>query len=214
MSESMMKSENNGAMMVSDVMNTGVGYTDMNLSDRSAAVAFYNATSNPANKLKEHVNEVLSLVHVSVECVEVSKDDVPEGKTIAPRVVLITEDGQSYACVSVGVYQSLKRMFTLLGTPDTWTEPVQIKPVLVIFIIGGPMKSKDNRVSLLNCDDSMVYLASAIVYSGVATNDVEFFRSEWAKIIFNGLGIEADPLNWYYMIMDRKEREKHGSRRS
>ena len=103
----------------------------MNLSDRSAAVAFYNATSNPVNKLKEHVNEVLSMAHVSVECVEVTKDDAPEGKTIAPRIVLITADGQSYACVSVGVYQSLKRMFTLLGTPDTWTEPVQIKPVLI-----------------------------------------------------------------------------------
>lgn len=76
------------------------------------------------------------------------------------------------------------------------------------------MKSKDNRVSLLNCDDSMIYLASAIVYSGVSTNDVEFFRSEWAEIIFNGLGIEVDPLNWYYMIMDRMECEKHGSRRS
>lgn len=74
------------------------------------------------------------------------------------------------------------------------------------------MKSKDNRVSLLDVDDSMIYLASAIVYSGVATNDVEFFRSDWAKIIFNGLGIEADPLDWYHMIMDRKEREKHGSR--
>lgn len=124
MSEAMTKSENNGAMMISDVMNTGVGYTDMNLADRSAAVAFYNATSNPANKLKEHVNEVLNLVHVSVECVEVSK-------VVAPRIVLITDDGQSYACVSVGVYQSLKRMFTLLGTPDTWTEPVKIKPVLI-----------------------------------------------------------------------------------
>ena len=76
------------------------------------------------------------------------------------------------------------------------------------------MKSKDNRVSLLNCDDPMTYLASAIVYSGVATNDVEFFRSEWAKIIFNGLGIEADPLDWYYMIMNRQEQMKHGSRRS
>lgn len=129
MSAEMMKSENNGAMMVSDVMNTGVGYTDMNLSDRSAAVAFYNATSNPANKLKEHVNEVLALSHVSVECVEVANDD--DEKVVAPRVVLITADGQSYACVSVGVYQSLKRMFTLLGTPDTWTEPVQIKPVLI-----------------------------------------------------------------------------------
>lgn len=76
------------------------------------------------------------------------------------------------------------------------------------------MKSKDNRLSLLNCDESMTYLASAIVYSGVTNKDVNFFRSEWAKIIFSGLGIEADPLDWYYMIMNRKEREKHGSRRS
>lgn len=76
------------------------------------------------------------------------------------------------------------------------------------------MKRKYNRVSLQYCDDSMIYLASAIVYSGVANKDVEFFRSEWAKIIFNGLGIEADPLDWYYMILDRKERKKHGRRRS
>lgn len=76
------------------------------------------------------------------------------------------------------------------------------------------MKSKDNKGSLLNCDDSLIYLASAIVYSGVVAKDVNFFRSEWAKIIFNGLGIEADPLDWYYMILNRKERLKHGSRRS
>lgn len=76
------------------------------------------------------------------------------------------------------------------------------------------MKSKDNRVSLLNCNDSMTYLASAIVYSGVINEDVDFFRSEWARIIFNGLSIEADPLDWYNKIMDRKERMEHGSRRS
>lgn len=76
------------------------------------------------------------------------------------------------------------------------------------------MLSKDSRASLLNCDDSLIYIASVIVYSGVANKDVKFFRSEWAKIIFSGLGIEADPFDWYYMILDRKERQKHGSRRS
>lgn len=76
------------------------------------------------------------------------------------------------------------------------------------------MKSRDKRITSLNCDDSLIYLASVIVYSGVRNKDVKFFSSEWAKIIFNGLGIEADPLNWYYMIMNRKERKKHGSRRS
>lgn len=36
------------------------------------------------------------------------------------------------------------------------------------------MKSIDNKVSLRNCDDSMIYLASVIVYSGVADKDVNF----------------------------------------
>lgn len=76
------------------------------------------------------------------------------------------------------------------------------------------MKSKDKRIISLNCDDSLIYLATVIVYSGVRNKDVKFFSSEWAKIIFNGLGIEADPLDWYYMVMDRKERLKNGSRRS
>lgn len=74
------------------------------------------------------------------------------------------------------------------------------------------MKSKASKGSLLDCDDSLIYLASVIVYSGVTTKDVKFFRSEWAKIIFEGLGIEADPLDWYYMIMNRKEQMKRGSR--
>lgn len=76
------------------------------------------------------------------------------------------------------------------------------------------MTSKGNRIFLQNCADSMTFIASAIVYSGVINKDVDFFRSEWAKIIFNGLGIEADPLDWYYKIMNRKEGKKHGSRRS
>ena len=76
------------------------------------------------------------------------------------------------------------------------------------------MKSTDNRISLLKCDDSLIYLASIVVYSGVINKDVNFFRSEWAKIIFDGLGIEADPLDWYYMIMNRKEPGKYGSWRS
>ena len=76
------------------------------------------------------------------------------------------------------------------------------------------MKSRDNRASLLYCDDPVLCFSIAIVYSGVANKDVKFFRSEWAKIIFNGLGIDADPLDWYYKIMNRKERKKHGSRRS
>lgn len=75
------------------------------------------------------------------------------------------------------------------------------------------MKSLNNSI-LLESDDPFQGLAMAIVYSGVVEKDAKFFYSDWAKALFWHLGIETDPLDWYLMILDRKEREKHGSRRS
>lgn len=74
------------------------------------------------------------------------------------------------------------------------------------------MKSKGNNVTLIECNDPMLYLAAAIVYSGVTACDDNFFRSNWARVIFDGLGIDTDPWPWYKAVIDRKERAKHGNR--
>ena len=71
-----------------------------------------------------------------------------------------------------------------------------------------------NKSILLESDDPIQGLAMAIVYSGVVGKDATFFCSDWAKALFRYLGIETDPLDWYLMILERKEREKHGRRRS
>ena len=128
MANELMNANGNAIMAANEVMETGVGYSSMNLQDHDQAVAFYNAVTNPTGKLKEHINETLNLVHVSVEPLEVKSED---GTTnIAPRIVLVTDAGESYSCVSVGVYAALKRIFSLFGTPDTWKNPMPIKPVL------------------------------------------------------------------------------------
>ena len=128
MANELMNVKENAIMAVSEVMETGVGYSSMNVQDHDQAVAFYNAVTNPTGKLKEHINETLNLVHVSVEPIEVKREDGTAN--IAPRIVLVTDDGASYSCVSVGVYAALKRIFSLFGTPDTWKNPLPIKPVL------------------------------------------------------------------------------------
>lgn len=110
--------------LAAEVMQTGMSYTDYNTSDRKAAVDFCNAVSNPTGRLKEHVNEVLDMEHVSIEVAELKTGE------LAPRIIIVTADGNSYQCVSIGVYQSLKRIFALFGTPETWAEPLKIKPVL------------------------------------------------------------------------------------
>ena len=65
---------------------------------------------------------------------------------------------------------------------------------------------------LLGSKDPIEGLAMAIVYSGVVEKDTKFFCSDWAKTLFWCLGIKTDPLDWYLMILERKEREKHGRR--
>lgn len=67
-----------------------------------------------------------------------------------------------------------------------------------------------NKSILQESGDPIQGLAMAIVYSGVVEKDAKFFCSDWAKALFMHLGIETDPLDWYLMILERKEREKHG----
>lgn len=69
-----------------------------------------------------------------------------------------------------------------------------------------------NRSILLESEDPIEALAMAIVYSGVLEKDAKFFCSDWARVLFRYLGIETDPLDWYLMILERKERKKHGRR--
>lgn len=71
---------------------------------------------------------------------------------------------------------------------------------------------KSNNSAILNSNNPTETLAMAIVYSGVIEKDAKFFCSDWAKSLFRYLGIETDPLDWYLMILERKEREKHGRR--
>lgn len=114
--------------MASEVMSTGMSYTDMDLSNIATAKDFYNAVSQPEMSLKECVNIPIAMSHVSVEVCEVHSEQ--DGVVIAPRVVIIDKDGRSYRSVSVCVYQSLKRIFALFGTPDTWDEPLTVVPML------------------------------------------------------------------------------------
>ena len=69
-----------------------------------------------------------------------------------------------------------------------------------------------NKSILLGSKDPIEGLAMAIVYSGVVEKDAKFFCSDWAKTLFRYLDIKTDPLDWYLMILERKEREKHGCR--
>lgn len=46
---------------------------------------------------------------------------------VVPRIVLFDVEGKTYVTVSRGIYNALKNMCAIVGTPETWKAPVTIK---------------------------------------------------------------------------------------
>ncbi len=85
----------------------------------------FNAMTSPDERLRDHINEIIKIRDVYCEIVAcVNKDTGATSE--APRVVLIDTEGKSYQCVSTGIFNSLKRLFTVFGMP-TWEKGVPCK---------------------------------------------------------------------------------------
>lgn len=85
----------------------------------------FNAMSSPDERLRNHINEIIKIRDVYCEIIEYVNKDTGETSE-APRVVLIDTEGKSYQCVSSGIFNSLKRLFTVFGMP-TWEKGVPCK---------------------------------------------------------------------------------------
>ena len=85
----------------------------------------FNAMSSPDERLRNHINEIIKIRDVYCEIVECVNKETRETSE-APRVVLIDTEGKSYQCVSTGIFNSLKRLFTVFGMP-TWDKGVPCK---------------------------------------------------------------------------------------
>lgn len=84
----------------------------------------YNASNNPTHKIDGYINKEIALKDVFVEIIEVANENTRELEQ-APRIVLIDDKGESYQCVSTGIFGSLKKLMAIFGEP-TWEEPIHV----------------------------------------------------------------------------------------
>ncbi len=45
------------------------------------------------------------------------------------RIILFDTEGKSYACGSFGIFNILRRMFEVFGTPNQWEQPLKVRVV-------------------------------------------------------------------------------------
>ena len=90
--------------------------------------SIYNAINSPDKKLDECLGEVIELKDIIAH--EVELVDQNTGEVIRPlRTILVDTKGMTYQAVSVGVANSLTRIFQIFGQPGTWETPIKVKPV-------------------------------------------------------------------------------------
>lgn len=118
-------------MVLFNEQNGGIkSYCSFPIESAEDKVKLFNMTTDPDKSLGDCIGDVIAVTDVYVEVVDLTpKDD--SGQPIgepqqAPRTILITEDGTSYACVSTGVYNSLCRLIGIFGMP-TWKVPIKLK---------------------------------------------------------------------------------------
>ena len=90
-------------------LNNAESYCSIKGDSREALVAMYNAINSPDHKLSDFVGKKLNIKDISIERVE-------------------NMNGESYTCVSSGIYSAIKKLVAVFGEP-TWEPalPVEVQ---------------------------------------------------------------------------------------
>jgi len=94
--------------------------------DFETRVKMLDALTDPA-PISEHLGETIKLANVIAQAVEIADDDGVVNETV--RVILVDDEGNSYAALSDGLFRSIQNIFGILGQPHEWPNPLPVKVI-------------------------------------------------------------------------------------
>ena len=100
-------------------------FCSFNANTKEEKVKLYKALSQSDKKLSDCINSVIPIKDVMVQMITVTNKETGEVSD-APRIVLFDKDGQSFSCVSWGIFNSLKTIMRVFGEP-TWEDAMNFK---------------------------------------------------------------------------------------
>ena len=101
-------------------------YSSLIPKDKKEETILFNAINNPDYKISDFINTEIVVQNVICEMVQCTNKETGELQSV-PRIILITPNNETYQAVSVGIYNSMKKVFAIKGLPETWEEPIKIK---------------------------------------------------------------------------------------
>lgn len=105
--------------------NLGDLYVSFTPKTDEQKAALYKAMSQPDRRMSDFINTKFKAADLYIEMVEIADEETGEVSQL-PRVVIFAEDGTTYASISKGIYNAVKRLCAVYGMPH-WEKPIPLK---------------------------------------------------------------------------------------
>lgn len=115
--------------MIAELNEQKLSYCSLQAETEADKMILFNAMNNPEHRLADYINNVINVKDVFCEIVDCVNKETGEINQ-APRIVLIDDMGEGYACVSLGIFSAVKKLMQVFGNP-TWETPLPVKVVQV-----------------------------------------------------------------------------------
>lgn len=102
--------------------------TIKNNGDMKSKAAIFNAINSPEKKIADCIGDTIHLTDIVAHPIKLV--DEKTGEVIdSMRMVLIDKEGIGYEAVSSGLVNAVMRIIQIFGQPDTWEEPIPVRPI-------------------------------------------------------------------------------------
>ena len=119
----------NDNSLLSEIENSSrQAYCSLDLSDTNNKKLLLKISQNADDTIANNLDKEFYLANVFIQRYEKVIEETGEVET-KTRTILIDKDNHSYASASRGLYNSIKSLIALMGTPDNWEEPILVKVV-------------------------------------------------------------------------------------
>lgn len=104
-------------------------YCSINSETMEAKKSLLNALETCDVKLNDIVGQEITIKNVYIEKRPNAIDkETGEVKT-KYRTIIFDEDGKTFVTGAYGIFNILKKIFTICGTPESWDEPLKVKVI-------------------------------------------------------------------------------------
>jgi len=122
-------SSNTGLLASLEAMRSGGSNVVTTFEDSSweTRTATFDAMTN-ALPVADNLGTVINLRNWVIQPVEMPVDekDPAKGTQLAPRIILIDEDGSAFAAISSGILKSLENLAGVFGKPADWPGAIPV----------------------------------------------------------------------------------------